>query len=148
MFRGVVEAQVTEGNVVTTIAPDPQTVHPVVPVNHHADHLAGSTSGVEATLTLVEIQEATVTVAKGYQPKRVIVEAGHPVRLQFDRQNSSSCYDQLLIPDFAIAVDLDHVSPGTVTPNWFSCKGERTADQNNSLLRRVGVAQDLWQNRE
>lgn len=57
-------------------------------------------------MTLEGIQEATVTVAKSYQPKRIIVEAGHPVRLHFDRQNPSSCYDQLLIPDFAIAVDL------------------------------------------
>ena len=36
-------------------------------------------SNVEATLTPAEIQEATVTVAKGYQPKQAIVKAGHRV---------------------------------------------------------------------
>ena len=98
MFRGVVEVQSANATV-----PQP---------THHADHSAIPASSVEATLTPAGIQEATVTVAKGYQPQRVIVEAGHPVRLQFDRQNSSHCYDQLLIPDFAIAVDL---APETTT---------------------------------
>ncbi len=101
MFRGVVEVQ-----------PGNQTPHAVTPTNHHADHTASSASSIEANMTPTGIQEVTVTVAKGYQPKRVIVEAGHPVRLQFDRQNPSSCYDQLLIPDFAIAVDLE---PETTT---------------------------------
>lgn len=41
-----------------------------------------------------------------------MVQAGQPVRLKFDRQNPSSCYDQLLIPDFAIAVNLE---PETTT---------------------------------
>lgn len=35
-------------------------------------------------MTSAGTQEATVTVAKGYQPKRVIVEANAPVRLHFD----------------------------------------------------------------
>jgi plastocyanin domain-containing protein len=99
MFRGVVEVQSGEQATATAIASVPQPTH-------LADDSAIPASSVEATLTLAGIQEATVTVAKGYQPKRVIVEAGHPVRLKFDRQNPSRCYDQLLIPDFAIAVDL------------------------------------------
>ncbi len=36
----------------------------------------------------------------------MIVEAGQPVRLHFDRKNLSECYDQLLIPAFAVAIDL------------------------------------------
>lgn len=105
MFRGVVEAQAGEV-AQATITTTPQTTHPTALVNHQAEHSTDSKSSVEASMTPAGIQEATITVAKGYQPKRVIVEAGHPVRLQFDRQNPSSCYDQLLIPDFAIAVDL------------------------------------------
>ncbi|MBD1847286.1 cupredoxin domain-containing protein [Cyanobacteria bacterium FACHB-63] len=53
------------------------------------------------------VQDATITVAKGYEPKRVIVEAGAPVRLHLQRINPSSCYDQFLIPAFDIAVDLE-----------------------------------------
>ena len=105
MFRGVVEVQSGEQ---ATATPSASVLQPT----HHADHSAIPASSVEATLTPAGIQEATVTVAKGYQPKRVIVEAGHPVRLQFDRRNPSRCYDQLLIPDFAIAVDL---TPETTT---------------------------------
>jgi plastocyanin domain-containing protein len=109
MFRGVVDVQAAEGATATAIASS-HTTPP--PANHHADYSIHSTSGVEASMTPAGIQEATVTVAKGYQPKRVIAEVGYPLRLQFDRQNPSSCYDQLLIPDFAIAVDL---SPETTT---------------------------------
>lgn len=98
MFRGIVEVQAAGEGQGTAIASVPQPTH-------HADHSVASASSVEAMMTSA-VQEATVTVAKGYQPKRVIVEAGYPVRLHFDRQNPSSCYDQLLIPDFAIAVDL------------------------------------------
>ena len=105
MFRGVVEVQSGEPTAMTTMT---STSEPI----HHAQHSTDAASSVEAALTPAGIQEAKVTVAKGYQPKRVIVEAGHPVRLQFDRQNSSHCYDQLLIPDFAIAVDLE---PETTT---------------------------------
>jgi plastocyanin domain-containing protein len=57
-------------------------------------------------MTSEGIQEATVAVEKGYQPKRVIVEAGQPVRLHFQRNNLSKCYDKLMIPDFAVVVDL------------------------------------------
>ena len=97
MFRGVVEVQAAPA-----ISSASQLAHPT----NHADYLVAPASSVEAVMTPARIQEATVTVAKGYQPKRVIVEAGYPVRLHFDRQNPSSCYDQLLIPEFSIAVDL------------------------------------------
>jgi len=100
MFRGLVEVQSGEPTATTTASSISKAVH-------HAQHPTDLMSSTEAMLTPSGIQEVTVTVAKGYQPKRIIVEAGHPVRLQFDRQNPSSCYDQLLIPDFAIAVDLE-----------------------------------------
>jgi plastocyanin domain-containing protein len=105
MFRGVVEVQSANGSTATAIASVPQPTHHSDPI-HRPDQSTVSASGVEAMMTPAGIQEATITVAKGYQPKRVIVEAGNPVRLHFDRQNPSSYYDQLLIPDFAIAVDL------------------------------------------
>ncbi len=52
------------------------------------------------------IQEVTVTVDGGYEPSQIVVEAGKPVRLFFDRRDPSSCLEQVLIPDFHIAADL------------------------------------------
>ncbi|MCY7320564.1 MAG: cupredoxin domain-containing protein [Phormidesmis sp. CAN_BIN36] len=52
------------------------------------------------------IQEATITVDGGYEPSRVVVNAGQPVRLSFDRRDPSSCLEAVRIPDFHIAKDL------------------------------------------
>lgn len=52
------------------------------------------------------IQEATITVDGGYEPNRVVVNAGQPVRLSFDRRDPSSCLEAVRIPDFHIAKDL------------------------------------------
>lgn len=114
MFRGIVEVQA--GEQTPPVGTIPPTLHSVSPTNHHSDHTASSASSLEANMTPDGIQEATITVAKGYQPKRIIVEAGHPVRLQFNRQNLSSCYDQLLIPDFEIVIDLEAETTVEFTP--------------------------------
>jgi plastocyanin domain-containing protein len=111
MFRGIVEVQNGEPQTTKATTPISQPTHHPDQAIYQAEQAQHSgsqdaLSSVEATMTPAGIQEATVTVAKGYQPKQVIVEAGHPVRLHFNRQNPSSCYDQLLIPEFAIAVDL------------------------------------------
>lgn len=52
------------------------------------------------------IQEVTITVDGGYEPSRIVVQAGQPVRLNFHRLDPSSCLEQVLIPDFHIAADL------------------------------------------
>ncbi|MBN8560126.1 MAG: cupredoxin domain-containing protein [Leptolyngbya sp. UWPOB_LEPTO1] len=52
------------------------------------------------------IQQATITVDGGYEPNRVVVTVGQPVRLSFDRRDPSSCLDAVRIPDFHIAKDL------------------------------------------
>ncbi|MFB2893733.1 cupredoxin domain-containing protein [Aerosakkonemataceae cyanobacterium BLCC-F50] len=64
------------------------------------------------------IQEMTITVDGGYEPSRVVVQAGQPVRLNFFRRDPSSCLEKVLIPDFQIAQDLDlnHVTPIEFTP--------------------------------
>jgi len=95
MFRGVVEAQAADA---------PTTAHPE-PTSQPANSEVVPSS-LQATVTPEGIQEAEIAVEKGYQPKRVIVEAGKPVRLQFDRKNLSECYDQLLIPAFGVETDL------------------------------------------
>lgn len=49
------------------------------------------------------IQEITVTVDGGYEPSQIVVQAGQPVRLTFDRKDPSSCLDEVRLPDFHIA---------------------------------------------
>ncbi|MBF8282597.1 MAG: copper-exporting ATPase [Anaerolineales bacterium] len=45
-------------------------------------------------------QEVAVTVKGGYTPDVIVVKAGQPVRLRFTRQESSSCSEMVLFPDF------------------------------------------------
>ena len=52
------------------------------------------------------IQEVTVTVDGGYDPSRIIVQAGQPVRLNFLRRDPSSCLEEVRLPDFHIAQNL------------------------------------------
>ena len=52
------------------------------------------------------IQEVDIIVDGGYTPNRIEVAAGKPVRLNFYRQDSSSCLEQVLLPDFNKALDL------------------------------------------
>ncbi|OIO93686.1 MAG: copper-transporting ATPase [Anaerolineae bacterium CG2_30_64_16] len=46
------------------------------------------------------IQEVAVTVKGGYTPDVIVVNAGLPVRLRFTRQESASCSETVLFPDF------------------------------------------------
>ncbi|PHJ67316.1 hypothetical protein VF14_00375 [Nostoc linckia z18] len=65
------------------------------------------------------IQELTINVDGGYEPSRVIVKSGQPVRLNFFRRDPSSCLEKVLLPDFHIAQDLalNHVTPIEFTPS-------------------------------
>jgi len=106
MFRGTVEVVAEDGDTISSEAiaepTAPQHYSPVAPTVA-PDLLSEAT---EATITPEGIQTATVIAAKGYQPNRIVVEAGRPVRLDFRRDTPSGCYSELLIPDFGIAVDL------------------------------------------
>ena len=53
-----------------------------------------------------DIQEIDIVVDGGYNPDRIEVAAGKPVRLNFYRQDASSCLEQVLLPDFNKALDL------------------------------------------
>ncbi len=48
------------------------------------------------------IQQALVTISGGYSPATVVVSAGRPVRLVFDRQERSSCSEEIVIPAFGV----------------------------------------------
>ena len=47
-------------------------------------------------------QEVTVVVRGGYSPSTIRAAAGQPVRLVFDRRESSSCSEEVVFPDFGV----------------------------------------------
>lgn len=46
------------------------------------------------------VQEVAITVKGGYTPDIIVVKAGQPLRMRFTRQESSSCSEMVLFPDF------------------------------------------------
>ena len=48
------------------------------------------------------VQEVPIVVAGGYDPAEIHVTAGAPVRLLFDRRDTSPCSEELVLPDFGI----------------------------------------------
>lgn len=47
-------------------------------------------------------QEVTITVQGGYEPAEVKLKKGIPARLVFDRQETSGCSEEVVIPDFGV----------------------------------------------
>lgn len=62
---------------------------------------AGAVSTGAATAGAATAQ-ATITVEGGYSPSVVRVKAGQPVRLIFDRQETSGCSEEVVFADFGI----------------------------------------------
>jgi plastocyanin domain-containing protein len=56
--------------------------------------------GVRAAATSGGYQEAMILVKGGYTPDVIIVEQGRPVRLNFRREETASCSEKVLFPDF------------------------------------------------
>jgi plastocyanin domain-containing protein len=52
------------------------------------------------------VQEVKITVKGGYSPDTVVVKQGRPVRLDFYRDETASCSEQVVFGDFGIARDL------------------------------------------
>lgn len=96
MFRGVVEVQST-------------AERDISPVNHNG-HIPGVKEIAEPKALSAQlhqgIQEMDIEVNKGYEPARIIVQAGLPVRLNFFRQDPNNCLGKVLLPDFNIEADL------------------------------------------
>jgi plastocyanin domain-containing protein len=66
----------------------------------------GEREAVAARSDARGVQEVTVTVKGGYSPDVIVVERGRPVRLNFYRDETASCSEQVVLGDFRIARDL------------------------------------------
>ncbi len=62
--------------------------------------------GVKAVLTSSGYQEVMILVAGGYTPDVIRVEAGKPVRLKFRREETASCSEMVIFPDFGKSAHL------------------------------------------
>lgn len=75
------------------------------------------------------VQQLTVVVKGGYTPDTIIVKRGRPVRLNFIRQESASCSEMVLFPDFDRSAKLPEgeivpieFTPETVGEFGFQCQ--------------------------
>lgn len=59
-------------------------------------------SSSTATPVVGGVQEVSIAVHGGYDPSHVRVRRGTPVRLIFDRQETSGCSEEVVLPDFGI----------------------------------------------
>lgn len=55
-----------------------------------------------AVATNAGLQEVGITVKGGYTPAEIHAKAGVPLRLVFDRQETSSCSEEVVIGDFGV----------------------------------------------
>ncbi len=53
-----------------------------------------------------KVQTINITVSGGYTPNRVILNKGVPAKLIFTRQDASSCFEEVVLPDFGIKATL------------------------------------------
>ena len=63
---------------------------------------AAVTSPASGSGTTSATQSATVVVHGGYEPSTIRVRAGQPVSLTFDRQETSSCSEEVVFADFGV----------------------------------------------
>ncbi len=94
----------------------------------------GERDKTEAKAGISGIQEISITVKGGYSPDTVTVRQGVPVRLLFDRQETSSCSEQVVFGDFGIVRELPafETTPVEFTPDT---AGEFVFTCGMSMLR-------------
>lgn len=72
--------------------------------------------GQRAAVASSGYQEAMILVKGGYTPDVIVVERGRPVRLNFRREETASCSEMVLLPDFDRSAQLPE---GEVVPIEF-----------------------------
>ena len=103
--------------------------------------VAGRGTAVAATAVAGGVQRIRVEVKGGYMPAVIRVRAGAPVRLDFHRDETNPCTEEVVIPDFGIRTYLPahRTTPVSFTPTAgtyeFTCgmgmvRGTIIAEQN------------------
>ncbi len=92
------------------------------------------------------VQEMTVIVKGGYAPDRIEVEQGRRVRLNFRREESNACTEQLVFGDFGISKMLPQ---GQTVPVEFTPQkaGEFTFRCGMNMVRGTLVVRPPQQER-
>ena len=100
----------------------------------------GEREKVAAEVGASGVQEIKVTVKGGYAPDVIVVKQGRPVRLDFYRDETSSCSEQVVFGDFGIARDLPayQTTPVEFTPDK---AGEFTFTCGMNMLRGKLIVQ-------
>jgi plastocyanin domain-containing protein len=66
----------------------------------------GPRERASAQITQSGVQQVGITIKGGYSPDVIVVKQGVPVRLDFYRDETTSCSDKVIFGDFGIARDL------------------------------------------
>ena len=90
----------------------------------------GKRKRVSASVNEKGVQEINVTVKGGYSPDVIVVNKGMPVRLNFYRDETSSCSEQVIFGDFRIARNL---------PAFKTTKIEFTPDKAGEFTFTCGM---------
>ena len=79
----------------------------------------GEREKIAAGLSDSGVQQIKVTVKGGYSPDLIVVKKGVPVRIDFYRDETASCTEQVIFGDFGIARDLPafQTTPIEFTPD-------------------------------
>jgi len=80
--------------------------------------VAGRGTAMAATVGAGGVQRIRVEVKGGYAPAVIRVRAGAPVRLDFHRDETNPCTEEVVIPDFGIRTYLPahRTTPVSFTP--------------------------------
>lgn len=70
--------------------------------------------GSQAVAVSSGFQEAQIKVKGGYTPDTIVVQAGKPVRLVFIREETTSCSEMVVFPDFQKSASLPYGKNTTV----------------------------------
>ena len=88
----------------------------------------GTREQVRAEVRETGLQEVDVTVKGGYAPDTIVVKQGQPVRLNFYRDETSACSEQVVFGDFGVVRDLPafkttavEFTPGKAGEFVFTC---------------------------
>jgi len=100
----------------------------------------GPRQRVAAAATAAGVQTIRVTVKGGYSPDVIVVRQNQPVRLDFYRDETASCSEQVKFPDFGIARDLPayKTTPIEFTPDK---PGEFTFTCGMNMMRGKIIVQ-------